>query len=199
MASLPSSGPLAFLLEIDKLKEVWRKNGVHGASRCENSAEHSWHAALAALALAPRMPAGVDATRVAMLMLAHDLGEIDTGDQLAYGKDEEKAAREEGACVDRVAALLPGNEGDGIRLLWHEFEEGNTPEAKVARAIDRLLPCLENIAAGGGAWKAHGVRLEQSLERNSAIGAVFPELWNEIRPILVETFRRNAASEARES
>jgi hypothetical protein len=184
--------PLAFLLEMDKLKEIWRKNGVHGTNRRENSAEHSWHAAVAALALADRMPAGTDATRVATLMVAHDLGEIDTGDQIAYGKDEEKAAREEGACVDRLAALLPGNTGDGIRHLWCEFGEGATPEAKVAQAIDRLLPCLENLSASGGAWRTHGVRLEQALERNAAIGRVFPDLWDEIRPRLEAAFRTDA-------
>lgn len=200
--SSPSSGsaaslftpphPLAFLLEMDKLKEVWRKNGVHGTNRRENSAEHSWHAAVAALALADRMPPSTDALRVAALMLVHDLGEIDTGDQIAYGKDEEKAAREEGACVDRLASMLPGDGGDGIRRLWREFGEGTTPEAKVAQAIDRLLPCLVNLSASGGSWRTHGVKLEQALARNAAIGVVFPNLWDEIRPRLEAAFRSDA-------
>ncbi len=50
------------------------------------------------------------------------------------------------------------------------------------------MPCLENIANGGGAWKTHGVRLEQSLARNAVIGEVFPELWDEIRPRLEALF-----------
>lgn len=192
MTDIPSSGPLAFLLELDKLKEVWRKNRVHGTEREENSAEHSWHASVAALALAPLMPREVDAHRVALLMMVHDLGEIDTGDVLVYIKDETKGAREEAACVDRIASILPAGWGDELKALWHEFEDGRTPEAKVARAIDRLLPCLENIAAGGGAWKTHGITFEQSFDRNRAIGESFPSIWDEIRPLLEEVFGRGA-------
>lgn len=188
MEPLPSTGPLAFLLELDKLKEVWRKNGVHGSDRVENSAEHSWHGALLALAFAHRMPAGVDAHKVSRLLLVHDLGEIDTGDVLAYAKDEAAAAREERACVERVLRLLPPAEGAEILELWTEFEEGRTLEARTAWALDRMMPCLENIANGGGAWHAHGVRLEQSLARNAVIGEIFPDLWDEIRPRLEAVF-----------
>lgn len=188
MEPLPASGPIAFVLELDRLKEVWRKNGIHGSSRVENSAEHSWHGALLALAFSSRMPAGVDAHKVSRLLLVHDLGEIDTGDFLAYGKDEAKAAREERACVERVLDMLPISDRSELLALWTEFEEGRTPEARVAWALDRMMPCLENIAAGGGAWMEHGVRLEQSLARNAVIGEVFPELWDEIRPRLEAVF-----------
>jgi putative hydrolase of HD superfamily len=188
MEPFPTSGPIAFVLELDRLKEVWRKNGIHGSDREENSAEHSWHGALLALAFAHRMPAGVDAHKVSRLLLVHDLGEIDTGDFLAYGKDEAKAAREERACVERVLGMLPISDRTEILDLWTEFEEGRTPEAKAAWALDRMMPCLENIANGGGAWHAHGVRLEQSLARNAVIGEVFPDLWDEIRPRLVAVF-----------
>lgn len=188
MDPLPVSGPIAFLLELDRLKEVWRKNGVHGSDRVENSAEHSWHGALLALAFKNHMPAGVDAHKVSRLLLVHDLGEIDTGDVLAYGKDEAKAAIEERACVERVLGLLPAADRSELLDLWTEFEEGRTPEARVAWALDRMMPCLENIANGGGAWHAHGVRLEQSLARNAVIGEVFPALWDEIRPRLVAVF-----------
>jgi putative hydrolases of HD superfamily len=188
MEPIPSSGPLAFLLELDRMKEIWRKNPVHGTTRMENDAEHSWHAALAALALSPWMPQGTDAHRVSRLLLVHDLGEIDTGDVLAYGKDEAKAAREERSCLERVLGILPSEGRDELRTLWLEFEEGCTPEARAAWAIDRMLPCLENLASDGRAWKEHGVRLEQSLARNGVIGEIFPGLWDEIRPRIEAVF-----------
>ena len=43
---------IAFMLEIDKLKAVYRKTVVEADNnRHENSAEHSWHIALLALSL----------------------------------------------------------------------------------------------------------------------------------------------------
>jgi len=196
MEPIPSSGPLAFLLELDRMKEIWRKNPVYGTARAENDAEHSWHAALAALALSPLMPEGTDAHRVSRMLLVHDLGEIDTGDVMAYGKDEAKAAREERSCLERVLGILPEPGRAELRDLWIEFEEGRSPEARAAWAIDRMLPCLENLASSGGAWRTHGVRLEQSLARNAVIGEIFPGLWDEIRPRIEALFARGAEKAA---
>lgn len=193
MTPLPSSGPLAFLLEIDRMKETWRKNPVYGTNRVENDAEHSWHGAMAALVLSPLLPTGIDAHRIGRMMLVHDLGEIDTGDILVYAKDEAKAAVEERTCLERILGILPESSRQEIRDLWIEFEEGITPEARAAQAIDRMLPCLENLASQGAAWKTHGVTLEQSLKRNSVIGEVFPTLWEEIRPRLEAVFRESTS------
>ena len=55
---------LDFLLEIDRLKTVERASLIADGSRHENSAEHSWHLAMVAMALAPLAPANVDMDRV---------------------------------------------------------------------------------------------------------------------------------------
>jgi hypothetical protein len=44
---------ITFLVEVDKLKSVLRRNYVIHGDRRENSAEHSWHAALFEAATAP--------------------------------------------------------------------------------------------------------------------------------------------------
>lgn len=44
---------LAFLVEIDRLKLVERRNFLADGSRRENTAEHSWHLGVAAAVLAP--------------------------------------------------------------------------------------------------------------------------------------------------
>jgi len=188
MEPLPNLGPLSFLLELDGLKEVWRKNPLNGTTRNENSAEHSWHGGLAALALAPMMPAGVDAHRVSRMMLVHDLGEIDTGDVLAYIKDEVQSAHDEHACVVRILGLLPESFRPELLALWDEFEDGKTSDARCAWAIDRLLPCLENVNSQGGAWLALGVRRDQALGRNAMIGEFFPSLWVELEPRIQAIF-----------
>lgn len=72
-----------FLMEIDKLKSV-RRTKVLGTERQENSAEHSWHFAVAAMSLAPFAPEGVDINKVIHMALIHDIVEIDAGDVLVY-------------------------------------------------------------------------------------------------------------------
>jgi len=47
---------IEFLLEIDKLKNIYRQNLVADGSRRENDAEHSWHLAVMAVLLAEYMP-----------------------------------------------------------------------------------------------------------------------------------------------
>ncbi|GGI73395.1 hypothetical protein GCM10007978_08930 [Shewanella hanedai] len=43
----PIDKVLAFIVEIEKLKDVKRKTRPVGLQRYENSAEHSWHVCLA--------------------------------------------------------------------------------------------------------------------------------------------------------
>jgi putative hydrolase of HD superfamily len=136
-------------------------------ARRENSAEHSWHLAVMALALAEYAPPGTDIGRVVAMVLLHDLVEIDAGDLFLYA-DEELQVRQqaaERAAADRIFALLPADQTAGLRRLWDEFEQRATPEARFARALDRLQPMLENTKAGGGTWREHGITADQVLAR----------------------------------
>src|ERR1700741_4121244 len=102
------SSQISFLIEADKLKAVARRTTLTDGSRRENSAEHSWHLALAAIVLAEYAPAGVDLARVLELVTVHDLVEIDAGDTFAYDATghETKVERERGAAA-RIFGLLP--------------------------------------------------------------------------------------------
>src|SRR5216110_2582743 len=92
---------IGFLVEADKLKTIARRTPLSDLSRLENSAEHSWHLALAAIVLGEYAPPGVDLLRVLELVTIHDLVEIDAGDTFAYdvGGQETKAAREQAAAI----------------------------------------------------------------------------------------------------
>ena len=70
------SRQLAFILEIDRLKTVLRRTFLMDGSRRENSAEHSWHIALAALLLAEHATEAVDVGRVIRMLLVHDVVEV---------------------------------------------------------------------------------------------------------------------------
>ena len=162
---------LRFLLEADRLKTVLRQSPLTDGSRRENSAEHSWHLALMALVLAGHAPPGTDLSRVVAMLLLHDLVEIDAGDLFLYADQaaQDRQAEAERAAAGRLYGLLPSPQAESLRALWDEFEERRTPEAKFARALDRLQPMLANVQVGGGTWREHGVTAPQVLARVALI------------------------------
>ena len=158
---------IAFVLEADRLKTVARQNVITGESRRENSAEHSWHLALMALVLADHAPPGTDLGKVGAMVVLHDLVEVDAGDLFLYSDAAAQARQEEAerAAADRLFAILPPAQAAELRGLWDEFEERRTPEARFARALDRLQPMLLNMRTGGGTWTAHHITLDQVLAK----------------------------------
>ena len=76
---------IAFVLEVDRAKQVLRRNPLLDGSRRENDAEHSWHLAVMALLLAEYAEGpALDLFRVLKMVLIHDLVEIDAGDTFVY-------------------------------------------------------------------------------------------------------------------
>lgn len=75
---------LRFIVEIDKVKNIFRQNYLADAGRKENDAEHSWHIALMAYILKEYAKEAVDVGKVMLMVLIHDLVEIDAGDTYAY-------------------------------------------------------------------------------------------------------------------
>jgi putative hydrolase of HD superfamily len=176
---------IAFLLEADKLKTILRQTPLTDNSRRENSAEHSWHLALAALTLSEYAPPGLDLSRVLELVVVHDLVEIDAGDTFAYDLKgyEDKEARER-AAAERLFGLLPPDQGTRLKERWEEFEAHATIEAKFANALDRLQALLQNMGAGGGSWSAHRVNRAQVLRRMAPIEATLPEVWGFVQGVI---------------
>ncbi|WP_448601905.1 HD domain-containing protein [Thermoleptolyngbya sp.] len=170
---------LQFVLEIDKLKGILRQTLLTDASRRENSAEHSWHLALMAIALAEYAPAPIDLSRVVQMLLLHDLVEIDAGDTFAFDvqANQNKAEREQ-AAADRLFGLLPPDLGRPLRACWEEFEASETVEAQFAHALDRLQPFLHNLQTEGGTWRLHSVTCDRVLWRMQAVQRGAPALWS---------------------
>jgi putative hydrolases of HD superfamily len=184
---------LAFLVEIDRLKGVLRQTKLVDESRHENSAEHSWHLAMAAVVLAEHAPAGADVARVVRMVLVHDLVEIDAGDAFAFdaAANVGKAERERTAAA-RLFGLLPAAQGEELRALWEEFERGDTPDAAFAVALDRLQPLLVNHHSGGGSWARHGITRAQVLARMAPIERACPSIWPDVAAMIEENCRKGS-------
>ncbi len=183
---------MRFLVEVDRLKQVLRRTSIVGNDRRENSAEHSWHVTLMALVLSEHAAAsGLDQLKVLKMLIVHDLVEIDAGDTFVYDQAglEDQAEREERA-AERIFGLLPAESGDELRAVWDEFEARQSPEAKFARALDRLQPMVLNYVNGGGPWQQHGIRADQVREINGCIEDGAPELWRYAEELIEDAVKR---------
>lgn len=176
---------MAFIVEIDRLKSVYRRTLLIDESRNDNSAEHSWHLAVMAMILSEYAEEPVDAWRVVRMVLVHDLVEVYAGDTFVYDKaaSAEKEAREREA-ADRIFGMLPLDQGREFRTLWEEFESRRTPEARFAAALDRVQPVLNNYYTKGHAWKKHGIRYDMVIERNKHIADGSPTLWKYVKALI---------------
>jgi len=171
---------IRFIVEVDKLKEVFRQTLLTQSRRQENDAEHSWHLCLMVLVLAEHANfPQLDVLRVLKMLLVHDLVEIDAGDTFAY--DTARMADQperEARAADRIFGLLPSDQTTEFRALWDEFEARTTPESKFAAAMDRFQPMLQNAFTEGAAWHQHGVTSDRVIARNRHIADGATAVWD---------------------
>ena len=182
---------IRFIAELDRLKHVLRRTPLTDGSRRENSAEHSWHVAAMAPLVAEYCRAPVDLSRVVLMLLVHDVVEIDAGDTFCYDADArlDEAERERRA-ADRLFALLPDDQCAELLSLWEEFSAAETHESRFAHAVDRLQPLIQNLYSGGGSWRTHRVTRDQVLARMQPIRSSTPELWPFVEHVVAEGVAR---------
>lgn len=182
---------IQFLMEIDKLKSVQRRTKVMGTQRQENSAEHSWHFAIAALSLAPYARDEVDIQRVIQMALLHDIVEIDAGDVMVYDLAARAAIHDqEVAAAKRLFGILPEPQRGVFTALWQEYEAGESADARFALVLDRCMPMLMNLHNGGQSWVENDISLQQVLDRNTMIADIHPELWHYLEQHLQDAQRK---------
>jgi putative hydrolase of HD superfamily len=170
---------IRFIVEVDRLKEIFRQTVLINSRRRENDAEHSWHLCLIVITLAEHANwPQLDVLRVLKMLIIHDLVEIDAGDTFAYDTAGMANQHErEATAADRIFGLLPADQTREFRALWDEFEARQTPEAKFAAAVDRFQPMLLNCRTEGAAWRRHGITRDRVIARNSHIAEGSAELW----------------------
>lgn len=182
---------LGFVIEVDRLKTIARQSPLAAVDRRENDAEHSWHLALMVTLLAEYSDEPIDVGHTVALVLVHDLVEIYAGDTPLYDTDASRDQEQrEAEAADRLFALLPADQARGIRALWDEFEARTSPEARFAKAMDRLQPLLLNWMARGGTWRAPGVTVADLRARKSVIGDASTPLWDAALRLIDEGARR---------
>lgn len=178
-----------FILELDKLKAVQRRTKPLGLERYENSAEHSWQIALLALTLSNYSNESVNIEKVVKMLLVHDIGEIDADDVFFFDDAGRMDAKEkELAAMRRIFGILPDEKAAELFALWNEFENGTSNEAKFARAVDRVMPILQNLYNNRQSWRENNVTKEQILTRTAYIGEGSAAIWEALAAKIEKAF-----------
>ena len=182
---------LAFALEIDKEKNVFRQTHLSGHGRKENDAEHAWHMAIMAYLLREYANEEVDIARVMLMCLIHDIVEIDAGDTYAYDEENLKTQKaREDAAKERIFSILPEDQKAEMTALFDEFEAYETAEARFAHSLDNLQPLLLNNSNEGGDWKEHQVTAEAVYGRQRKTRLGSEKLFEVTDRIIRENIRK---------
>lgn len=197
---------LAFLMEADKLKNIYRQtytrvddlppmpessNVKATYPRRENDAEHSFSLALFTAVLAEYSNEPLDVLKTVKMVLIHDVVEIDAGDTYCYDNvgNSTKAERES-AAAKRLFGLLPKDFEKEFFALWREFEERKTPESKFANAMDRIQPLLLNLSRNGLSWQENDIHYGQVAGRNALLKDGSKDIYDYIFGLLDDARNR---------
>ncbi|AZY95504.1 HD domain-containing protein (plasmid) [Paracoccus sp. Arc7-R13] len=118
-----------------EMRHSWLSNG-----RQESVAEHTWMMSVAAVLMAPHLQHPVDLGQTLKLIALHDIAEAITGDIPYFEESARKDTKlaDEAEAMEAMRGMLPAASGRLLIELWREYEDCETPEAKFARALDKL-------------------------------------------------------------
>lgn len=154
------------LYELKSLPRTgWVDRGIP-ANEAESVADHSFFTMLIAWVVA-HDDTSLDASRVLQLALIHDAAEAIAGDIPPYDPEDipsdpeerkaffsvrlnrspENKARKneiEAEAAERVMSMLPASITLVWQELWHEYEQQESPEARLVKQVDRLEAFIQS-------------------------------------------------------
>ena len=134
---------LQFLREAERLKDVYRTSWTSGGQQ-ESTASHTWRLCLMALVFEPNFP-DLAIGKLLKICIIHDLGEAIGGDIPAiYQHSDDPKAGQERKDLLMLLAPLPDGIKHEIVALWDEYEAAASPEAQMAKALDKLETLLQH-------------------------------------------------------
>ncbi len=129
----------ARLKEIDR--EGWKRVGIDDP---ESVADHTFRCVLMGALIGKDLD--LDVRKLMMMLLIHDLPEIETGDITPEEKIRETVKRDmEKSALESILKVLSSQDKEDLIGLWEEFERGESEEARVGRDIDRAEMILQAL------------------------------------------------------
>jgi putative hydrolase of HD superfamily len=160
-------GVLTFLRAAERLKTVAR-SGWTSAGQPESVAEHTWRVCLMAMLLYDHTP-GIDLARLLKMCLIHDLGEAIGGDVPAPAQSVgTPKSEQERADLLQLSASLPPARQQEILELWNEYEAASSPEARLAKGLDKLETILQHTQGKNPANFDYAFNLEYGQRYTAA-------------------------------
>ena len=136
-------GILEFLRAAEQLKDTTRTSWTSSGAQ-ESVAAHTWRLCLMATLFAREFP-DVDVAKLLKICIVHDLGEAVSGDISAKLQEgQPPKAEQERADLLQLTTPLPARLRDEIVGLWEEYEAATSPEAKLAKALDKLETIMQH-------------------------------------------------------
>ncbi len=179
---------LAFVENIDALKDTYRKCLVLSGKREESTAEHSFSLAMAVLLFSQFSNQKIDVAKTVKMALFHDLAEALVGDVFHYEKSSTVTEISEREALLKILSPIASTDlASEILVLWEEFETGDSAEAVFLRGVDRFLPMYHNFKTKGHSWLKYGITKERALEKNSHIEQSSEALWSFTKNMLNES------------
>lgn len=165
MTELTPQTLIKFLTFAEGLKNTLR-HSYTSQGRRESVAEHTWTLTLLAMLVFDQLQEPVDQLKVLKLLIVHDLPEIITGDIPAFDKLQqlEQAQAAEAEALVRIEAMLPAPWGREIAMLCDEFEARQTPEARLAYAIDKAEAFIQHNIADISTWDQNDFDYQTDLQ-----------------------------------
>ena len=179
-----------FIKEIEKLKTVTRFNRTLDG-RFENSAEHSWQCAIAAMVLQDYYPEKLNIEKVISMLLIHDLGEIYAGDTWVFdNKNKANSHDRELESINQTMSILPEETQLNMKNSWLEFETGQSFEARYARVIDALVPLINHLEVSESNYNPDNITSDMVLEKKKFIKDESEELWKLTEELVKESVKK---------
>lgn len=138
----------------EKFKLIERVPCLSNLTRRENDAEHSWHLALMIMTLRRELEIEFDELRALKIAIVHDLPEVYTLDTWVTSDEKKRLKKQKELLASKeLFGILPGDLEKDFFELWQEYEKGETVEAKIVKALDKICYPLQYTISKKIVWQ----------------------------------------------
>jgi putative hydrolase of HD superfamily len=177
---------LQSILKVLKLAERLKfelRHSYTSSGRRESVAEHTWRMSLMAVLVEPLLPQKIDTARILKMIIIHDLVEAEAKDVSALDvlRDPSikiKKIEEEKKAIENIRKTLNETNGQEIYDLFHEFENKETYESRVANALDKLEAQLQHNDADIATWEELEYDMSYMMSRHTDFDETLTRLKN---------------------
>lgn len=131
-----------FMKVLDKVSLVKRATLLSDGTP-ETDSSHTFKLIFWVMLVYPYLKHKYDYTKLLEIALVHDIAEAETGDcpksvQYAHPEMKQLKKQQELEAMQKYKSILPTELGERVFALWNEYEEKQTPEAKLVAALDKI-------------------------------------------------------------